>query len=124
MTEFIPDSVELVDALFDTRRKGAGGAAERLDALREAGSLIHRMAGAGLRHRDLHAGNILLEWRGASPRSYLLDLDRCEIGREGKPMPARPMYQRLCRSLLKWERETGIRLTDAEWKALERATFA
>jgi 3-deoxy-D-manno-octulosonic acid kinase len=121
VTEFIPDSVELVDALFDTSRKGAGGAAERMDALKEAGSLIRRLAAVGLQHRDLHAGNILLEWQGASPRSYLLDLDRCDIASGGRTVSARPMFLRLRRSLMKWERETAIRLTDGEWGTLEAA---
>ena len=120
VTEFIPDSTDLVEALFDTRRKGVGGAVERQDALRAAGVLVARMARAGIGHRDLHAGNILLEWRGAAPSPHLLDLDRCEILRAGKTAPVGPMALRLRRSLQKWERRTGLRISQGEWLALNR----
>lgn len=121
VTEFISEASDLVEALFDTRRKGAGGAVERLDALRAAGYMVRQLAQAGLRHRDLHAGNILLQWKGAAPQAHLLDLDRCEIGPEGKPIPAAPMHQRLRRSLRKWERRTGLRVSEREWETLDRA---
>ena len=121
VTEFLPNTSDLVDALFDTRRKGAGGAAERLDALRASGTMVKRMAAAGLRHRDLHARNILLEWLGAAPRVHLLDLDRCDVGPEGVPVSATPMHQRLRRSLLKWERRTGLHISGKEWETFDRA---
>jgi 3-deoxy-D-manno-octulosonic acid kinase len=121
VTEFVPNTSDLVDALFDDQRKGPGGAAERLDALRSAGDLIRRMASTGLRHRDLHAGNILLEWEGGAPKAHLLDLDRCNVGPEGALVSSTPMHQRLRRSLLKWEHRTGIRLSELEWETLERA---
>jgi len=121
VTTFVPDASDLVDALFDTTRKGAGGAAERLDSLRAAGELVRRMAEAGLRHRDLHARNILLEWEGAVPRSYLLDLDRCQVGPEGVPLSPTSMHQRLRRSLKKWEYRTGIHILEKEWDTLDRA---
>jgi len=123
VTEFIPQAVELVDALFDTSRKGAGGATERLDALRSAGELVRALARAGLRHRDLHAGNILLEWHGAAPQPYLLDLDRCEVGREGRTISPTSMHQRLRRSLMKWERRTQLRISEREWQTLGEAVF-
>jgi hypothetical protein len=123
VTQYIPQAVELVDAFFDTTRKGAGGATERLEALQSAGELVGAMAGAGLRHRDLHAGNILLRWRGASPQAYLLDLDRCEVGTQGKALSPVSMHQRLRRSLMKWERRTTLRISDREWKTLEEAVF-
>lgn len=121
VTEFVHNASDLVMALFSTHKKGAGGALERMDALRASGELIRLMAEASVRHRDLHAGNILLKWEGASPRPHLLDLDRCEVGRRGKPVPAKPMQQRLERSLRKWESRTGIRITEKEWKTLDRA---
>ncbi len=119
ITEFIPRAVELIDALFDTERKGAGGAQERQDALRAAGKLIGALAGAGIRHRDLHAGNILLRWEGAAPHPHLLDLDRCEVGRRGETVTVEPMLGRLQRSLKKWERRTGLALSEREWAALK-----
>ncbi|NNM03608.1 MAG: hypothetical protein HKO65_00790 [Gemmatimonadetes bacterium] len=121
VTAYIPDTSDLVEALFDTRRKGAGGAAERLDVLRTTGNLIKRMAGAGIRHRDLHAGNVLLEWQGAAPKPHLLDLDRCDVGAGRVAVPATPMYQRLRRSLQKWERRTGLHISPREWQTLADA---
>jgi tRNA A-37 threonylcarbamoyl transferase component Bud32 len=121
VTEFIPGASDLVEALFDTRRRGAGGAAERLDSLRAAGDLIRQMARAGLRHRDLHAGNILLQWEGATPRPYLLDLDRCVVGNPGRPISPASMHRRLRRSLSKWERRARVRITEREWQTLEDA---
>ncbi len=121
VTSYIPNTSDLVEALFDTRRKGAGGATERLDALRTTGALLKDLARAGIRHRDLHAGNVLLEWQGAAPRPHLLDLDRCDVGAEGTTVPVTPMFQRLRRSLLKWERRTGLNLSEQEWKTLADA---
>jgi hypothetical protein len=114
--------LDLVEALFDTRRKGLGGAVERQDALRSAGRLIRQMADAGLRHKDIHAGNILLEWRGAAPTPHLLDLDRCEVASTGSSLSPQPMLRRLQRSLRRWEKRTGLRLSEAEWTTLEQST--
>ncbi len=120
ITDFIPASSDLVEALFDTSRKGLGGAVERQDALRTAGELIRRMAEAGIRHQDIHAGNILLEWQGAAPRPHLLDLDRCEVAPSGRHLSPDPMLKRLRRSLRRWESHTGLKLSDKEWNVLER----
>jgi len=121
VTTFVANASDLVEALFDTRRKGVGGAAERLDSLRAAGELVRRMAAAGLRHRDIHARNILLEWLGAAPRPHLLDLDRCDVGPTGVPLSPNSMHQRLRRSLRKWEHRTGIHISDKEWDTLDQA---
>jgi 3-deoxy-D-manno-octulosonic acid kinase len=123
VTDFVPSALDLVEALFDTRRKGLGGAVERQDALRTAGGLIRQMADAGLRHKDIHAGNILLEWQGAAPTPHLLDLDRCEVAPAGSSLSPRPMLRRLQRSLRRWETRTGLRLSHTEWTILERATM-
>jgi 3-deoxy-D-manno-octulosonic acid kinase len=119
VTDFIPETVDLVEAVFDTSRKGAGGALERMDALQAAGHLVRSMARAGVRHRDLHARNILLQWRGMSPTAYLVDLDRCDVGHEGQSVAPTGMFQRLRRSLLKWERRTQTRISEREWSILE-----
>jgi 3-deoxy-D-manno-octulosonic acid kinase len=121
MTEFVPDSSDLVQTLFDSRRKGPGGAAERIDALRAAGGLLSKMAAAGIRHRDMNARNVLLEWKGAFPTAHLLDLDRCEVGPAGTSTSVHTMYQRLRRSIRKWESRTGVRITEKEWKSLSEA---
>lgn len=123
VTEFVPESTDLVDTLFDTRRKGLGGASERLEALKAAGHLIKALGKSGLRHGDLHAGNILLQWEGTVPRSHILDLDRSQLLPEGSSAPVGPMLQRLKRSLRKWERRTGLILTEREWATLDGATM-
>ena len=122
VTEFIPDAASLVEALFDTERKGVGGALERQDALRASGELIREMADAGIQHRDLHAGNVLLRWEGSAPEAHILDLDRCEVAANGRSLPSGPMLRRLQRSLRKWEGWTALRLTEKEWSTLEAAT--
>ncbi len=119
VTEFVPDSTELVEAVFDTRRTGVGGSIERKEALRAAGSLIRRMGETGIAHRDLHAGNILLQWKGSAPLPHLLDLDRCEVSPGRAPLSPEPMALRLRRSLRKWEGRTGLRISKGEWGALE-----
>jgi hypothetical protein len=123
VTDFIPGSSDLVEALFDSRRKGLGGAVERQDALRTAGELIRRMAENGIQHKDIHAGNILLEWQGAAPRPHLLDLDRCEVAPAGSSVSPDPMLRRLQRSLGRWESQTGLRISDKEWETLEAAVM-
>jgi len=120
VTTFLSDTVNLVEGLFDDRRKGPGGAADRLDALRAAGSLVRVLGQHGVRHRDLNARNVLLEWKGAAPRAHILDLDRCDVAPEGTVSP-RSMMNRLRHSLRKWERKTGLRLSEKEWAALETA---
>jgi hypothetical protein len=81
------------------------------------------MAEAGIRHQDIHAGNILLEWEGAAPRPHLLDLDRCEVAPAGTPLPPDPMLRRLQRSLRRWESHTGLKISDKEWTILEQAVM-
>jgi 3-deoxy-D-manno-octulosonic acid kinase len=122
VTEFIPDSSDLVQTLFDSRRKGPGGAAERTDALKATGNLLRDMAAAGIRHRDMNARNVLLEWKGAFPTAHLLDLDRCDVEAEGRSTSLIAMYQRLRRSIRKWESQTGMRITEKEWKSLDEGT--
>ena len=123
VTEYVDEASDLVETLFDTRRKGAGGAAERLDALKAAGSLIRTMARTGLRHGDLHAGNVLLQWEGTVPRALILDLDQAQVLPRGKSTSVGPMLRRLEHSLRKWEGRTGLRLSDREWSSLEGAAM-
>jgi len=118
VTEFVPDAPDLVEVLFDTRRKGAGGALERMEALRASGALVRTMASAGLKHRDLNASNILLQWKGTAPQAMILDLDLSRLNPAGIPAAWGPMAQRLRRSLRKWEGRTGLRLSEGEWDTL------
>jgi len=121
VTEFVPDAPDLVEALFDTRRKGAGGALERMQALRASGALVRTMASAGLQHRDLNASNILLQWKGTAPQGMILDLDLSRLYPAGTPAALGPMARRLERSLRKWEGHTGLRLSEREWRTLRGA---
>lgn len=121
VTMFVPQSENLAETLFDTHRKGAGGASERLEALGAAGALLKAMAEKGLQHRDLNAGNILLQWAGAAPSAHVLDLDRARLLPEGRRAGTGSMLRRLSRSIRKWEARTGLRLSDREWTTLERA---
>lgn len=121
VTAFVPGTTNLADNLFDAKRKGAGGAADRLDSLLAAGHLIQLMSREGVRHKDLNARNILLEWKGAAPRAHVLDLDRCDVD-PGRSIDSTPMLRRLQRSLRKWESRTGLALSEKEWATLERAS--
>ena len=112
VTELVPDASELAEVLFDGERSGLAATSDRKEALRETGSLICRLAGSGVRHADLNAKNVLLQWSGGSPTAYVLDLDRCRIGTE--PVPVDSMLQRLLRSLRKLERRTRLRVPPAE----------
>jgi 3-deoxy-D-manno-octulosonic acid kinase len=124
VTELVSNATDLMEALFDTRRKGLGGAVERLDSLRASGGLIRTLARAGLQHGDLHAGNILLQWEGVSPNAFILDLGLSRFLPEGTQADPGPMFRRLRRSLRKWEGRTGLRLSHKEWAALDEAAGA
>ena len=123
VTELVSNATDLTEALFDTRRKGIGGAVERLDSLRVSGGLIRTLAGAGFQHGDLHAGNILLQWEGVSPNAFILDLGRSRLLPDGTKADPGPMVRRLRRSLRKWEGRTGLRLSNKEWSTLDEAVM-
>lgn len=121
VTEFVTSSTDLIGSLFDTDRKGAGGASERLEGMRAAGDLVRNLSQCGLLHGDLNGGNILLQWEGTLPRAWVLDLDRARLFPQGSPAPMDSMLRRLKRSLRKWGRVTGLTLTEREWGALDEA---
>lgn len=120
VTRWIPDALELAQVLFDPERRGVGGSVDRRDALAEAGGLIRRMARAGVRHPDLNAKNVLLEWSGSVPDAYLLDLDRCTVSEGPAPGAADAMRERLLRSLRKFEKRADLEVPPGELRALER----
>jgi 3-deoxy-D-manno-octulosonic acid kinase len=122
VTELVPDSEELCEVLFDPERRGLAGTRDRKEALQETGSLIARMARAGVRHPDLNAKNVLIQWSGGSPTAHVLDLDRTRVG--PGPAPVTPMVQRLLRSLRKLERRSGLKLPEAEEGLLVAAAEA
>lgn len=112
VTEFVPSTTTLA-ALLSGKDASAD---ERIDALRGAGRLIVRMAGAGVRHADLNAGNILLQRTDRGYDPVVLDLDRMFVGEA--PLDSSGMLARLERSLKKRERQTGTALSPEEWKVL------
>lgn len=118
VTEFIPDSSNLVQTLFGNIRKGLSGAVERREGMRAGGRLIRALASAGIHHPDLHAGNILLQWSGSMPKAHVLDLDRLAVNPGGQGTSPEAMYRRLSRSIRKWARRTGLDLTEREWEEL------
>ena len=126
VTEYIAGTRDLAALLFGAAAPEAGagaGVAEedpqlREAALRDAGHLLARMARAGVEHPDLNAKNVLLEERDGRVSAFLVDLDRVRVHPPGEALPPEPMRSRLERSLRKFERATGRRLGEAEWRAL------
>jgi tRNA A-37 threonylcarbamoyl transferase component Bud32 len=91
---FIPDAVPLA-----TRLEGlvGPGRAEALSFLERTGSLIRRLHRAGVWHRDLHAGNILVSRRDDS--LHLIDLHSAVFLPWLPPWLRRRGVARLCASL-------------------------
>src|SRR5262249_23104057 len=46
----------------------------------ELGKLVARLHGAGIRHDDLHAANILIRMREDRPELFLIDLNAVKVG--------------------------------------------
>lgn len=118
VTEFVPDSSDMVQTLFGKARKGLSGTLDRREGMRAGGRLIRAMAREGIHHPDLHAGNILLQWTGSMPKAHVLDLDRLTVRTGAQETSPESMYRRLRRSIRKWERRTGLQLTEREWEEL------
>lgn len=117
VTEFVADAPTLADVLFggDDRRgdqRGDGGSGRtragiRQEALACAANLITRLSAAGVGHRDLNAGNILIARDGRRVHAVLLDLDGCRITGPSDPVDAGRLRRRLARSIRKLERTQG-----------------
>ncbi|MBI3091848.1 MAG: hypothetical protein HYY96_14395 [Candidatus Tectomicrobia bacterium] len=78
--EWIPDSLSLHE-FADGYRRGArafASPAAHRRFLEELGAFIASIHAAGFRHRDLHAGNILVQLKPA-PRFSLIDLHRASM---------------------------------------------
>lgn len=118
VTEFIPGAVDLGSFLFG---EGSDRCEEqtRIGALREAISLMDRLADAGLVHPDLNVKNFLVEVEGDTSGIRLLDLDRCGPRGGADDLLRKIMIARFRRSLSRWEERTGKRLSQAEWGAAD-----
>lgn len=102
VTDYVPGARDLAAWLF-----GEAGPDERRAALAATGTLVARMAAAGLRHPDLNAGNVLLTTSDDGLRALLLDLDRCALAPPGRSASSGPLLARLERSLRKLSGATG-----------------
>jgi tRNA A-37 threonylcarbamoyl transferase component Bud32 len=116
VSEWIPDTVDLAAYLFgDDPDPRPGRRRHAPAALTAAGELIHELAAAGIRHRDLNAKNLLVAPDAGGPRLHVLDLDRATVD---EPGGATAMGARLVRSLRKFEGRTGRPLEPEAWRAL------
>src|SRR5690606_13257611 len=61
----------------------AAGTTDRRNLVIALASLCAKTHEAGVEHLDLHAGNIMVVWPSdeASPRLYLIDLDKSRFGK-------------------------------------------
>ena len=64
-------------------------------------TLITRLSKAGVRHKDLNAGNVLIAREAQHVHAILLDLDQCRPGRPNDLMNAKRLRRRLARSIRK-----------------------
>lgn len=100
VTERIEEALDLGQLLAAVGR----GEVERgrlAPVLRTAGRLVRSLHDAGLRHADLNARNLLVEraaLRGAPPSTWVLDLDRSELGPPLDEGERRASLRRLYRS--------------------------
>lgn len=74
------------------------------DAARAAGAAVRRLHDLGVRHADLHLGNLLLRADPGGWRAWVIDLDRARLG--APVAPAR--RARECRRLLRSARKRRL----------------
>lgn len=117
-TRYIEGGRDLAAVLF------SDGAEElKQQACEAAGRMVRALGRAGVRHVDLNLKNLMFVPDGA-PSMWVLDLDRCEVTKDGSEVSAQPMLARLLRSLEKWERQVGRRVDPALRGALEAGSRA
>lgn len=92
--------------------------AVRAEAWRAAGRLLASAFAIGLVHADLNLKNIVVTTTTGEARAHLLDLDRVRFTAKLSAIGRRAMLDRLDRSIRKFERRTGRRLS-----AVERDSF-
>jgi 3-deoxy-D-manno-octulosonic acid kinase len=111
-TEYIDRTEDLAQLGFGQSIANQG---EMAAAWTAAGRLVRELASAGLSHPDLNLKNILIRYTANGPQAWVIDLDRCRMGRAD----AGAMWRRLLRSLGKWERTTARSLSVGMRDALE-----
>ncbi len=96
---------------------------ERRAAWTAVAALLHALAAVGAWHADLNVKNIHLSNAGDAWTASVLDVDRIRLGEPGL-IVAKANRTRLLRSLDKWERLYGVRITAAERALLDVAEAA
>lgn len=108
-----------------TRLIDADEEATRRALLDIAGSLLARMAAAGVRHPDLNLRNVLIAPDvNGDDEAWLLDVDRVWFDTPGAARVATANVRRLARSARKWRRLHGLRVADADLARLASAVGA
>jgi len=120
ITERVPASRDMASILFgaDGKPPEPGPGSRRIDVLRGAGRLVRVLAEHGVRHPDLNARNLLFQEQGRDG-VHLLDLDRCRVDSRDPDSLRERLSRRLRRSLVSWERRSGLQLDGEEWAALQ-----
>lgn len=116
MAPYLDRSSDLYEALL-----GAGPEESRA-VFRQAMGVVAQAFGAGLHHRDLNLGNVLVRDPGEGrPREvFLVDLDRARwLERPLPPAVRRRVIERFDRSWRKLLGEDGVVESGARWKAYE-----
>ena len=111
----IPEARDLADCLFGQPDLDP---AARSDILRAAGGTLGSAWRAGLIHPDLNLRNILVQFRDAEPKAFIIDLEKCRLVLQVPQTRLQRMIARLERSARKFEAQTGRRISDSEWDAL------
>lgn len=96
-------AVEEIAGAANLRAVARVGAGIETDLARRVGCLVRRMHDAGVSHRDLHVGNVLVRVAAGATEVSIIDLDGARVFAGGLPAPRREReILRLCRSLDKW----------------------
>jgi tRNA A-37 threonylcarbamoyl transferase component Bud32 len=119
VTELVPDAVDLGALLFNPPEPWRSDPELRIRALARSGSLIKRMASAGVKHPDLNARNLLLHRTDDGVQPVLIDLDRCAVSE--RPAAAPSLLRRLERSARKIGHTVGGYWPAESWSILVRA---
>jgi 3-deoxy-D-manno-octulosonic acid kinase len=111
------DGRDLAEIFFGAQQP----AGERREAILHAvGGTVRRLHNAGLIHPDLQLRNVLVEDPPRpSPTIFLLDVDTCRAIPKGDDASRRWNLARFARSWEKFNRQSGVRLTEDD-----RAAFA
>jgi 3-deoxy-D-manno-octulosonic acid kinase len=112
-TEYVPDSADLAQLGFGDDVRSIE---QKRGGFQAAGRLVRELGRLGLQHPDLNLKNVVIGYGGGEPKAWVLDLDRCKLSAKAD---AAAMWNRLQRSLAKWEKTSGGPLEPSLRAALE-----